>query len=139
MGHARSKGHVTSLTRIARGLSLRCPACGSRGLVVGWLRLAAQCRECGQRPDRGEPDHFLGGYVLNLAIAEGVAAALWATLLVVTWPDPSWALMQWLGAALVVVMPVALYPFTRLVFLAVDLNVQPSRPGDFGEGDPTYK
>jgi hypothetical protein len=124
---------------------------GADGATLPTQRLAAQfaVRTLSSAPwqtlehlrqsGRGEPDHFLGGYVVNLGVAEFLAAALWATLLVATWPDPSWAVMQWLGAALVVVMPVALYPFTRLVFLAVDLNFQPARPGDFGEEDPTCK
>ncbi len=67
------------------------------------------------------------------------AALLWGVLLVATWPDPSWALMQWSAAILMVVRPLALYPFTRLVFLAVDLTAQPRQPGDCGAGDPTYK
>ena len=108
-------------------------------MVRGWLRLADRCPSCGLRPDRGEPDHFLGGYVVNLGVAEFLAAALWAAWLGAAWPDPSWALLQWSAAVLVVVMPVAIYPFTRLVFLAIDLNFQPTRPGDFGEGDPTDK
>lgn len=124
---------------MARALRLRCPACGSRGLLSGWLRLTDHCPGCNLRPDRGEPDHFVGGYLVNLGVAEFVAAALWATLLIATWPDPSWELMQWSAAVLVVVMPVALYPFTRLVFLAIDLTFQPTRPGDFGKEDPTYK
>jgi uncharacterized protein (DUF983 family) len=127
------------LTRIGRALRLRCPACGARGILANWLRLAARCPHCAFRPDRGEPDHFLGGYVVNLGIAEAVAAVLWVVLLAVSWPNPSWALMQWTAAVLVVVMPALLYPFTRLFFLAVDLIAQPHRPGDFGNEDPTYK
>jgi uncharacterized protein (DUF983 family) len=126
-------------TRVVRALRLQCPACGARGIVAHWLRLADRCPACGLHPDRGEPDHFLGGYVVNLGIAEAVAAALWVALLVLTWPDPSWTLMQWSAAVLVVATPIALYPFTRLVFLALDLSAQPHRPGDFGDGDPTYK
>ncbi|MHB1094631.1 MAG: DUF983 domain-containing protein [Gemmatimonadaceae bacterium] len=126
-------------TRMRRALQLRCPACGARGMLARWLRLADRCPQCGLRLDRGEPDHFLGGYVVNLGIAEAVAAILWVILLTVTWPDPSWELMQWAAAVLVVLMPVLLYPFTRLFFLAVDLIAQPHRPGDFGAEDPTYK
>lgn len=129
----------TPTQRLRRALALRCPACGARGIVHGWLRLAERCPDCALRPDRGEPDHFLGGYVVNLGVAETIAATLWALLLALTWPDPSWALMQWSAAVLVVAAPVALYPFTRLVFLAIDLSAQPRRPGDFGDGDPTYK
>lgn len=134
-----SASTTTLPTRLARALRLRCPACGGRGLLAHWLRLKQHCPTCGLRPDRGEPDHFLGGYVINLAIAESVAAVLWVALLAATWPDPSWALMQWSAAALMVAMPVALYPVTRLLFLALDLTLQPRRPGDFGEGDPTYR
>lgn len=107
--------------------------------MAHWPRLADRCAACGLRPDRGEPDHFLGGYVVNLGIAEAVAALLWIVLLVATWPDPSWTLMQWSAAVLVIAMPIVLYPFTRLLFLALDLSAQPQRPGDFGDGDPTYK
>ncbi|MBI5600402.1 MAG: DUF983 domain-containing protein [Gemmatimonadetes bacterium] len=126
-------------SRLTRALRLRCPSCGARGIVAGWLRLAARCPHCAFRPDRGEPDHFLGGYVVSLGIAEGVAAILWVVLLTVTWPNPPWVLMQWAAAVLVVVTPVLLYPFTRLLFLAVDLIAQPHRPGDFGSEDPTFK
>jgi len=108
-------------------------------MLARWLRLADRCPQCELRLDRGEPDHFLGGYVVNLGIAEAVAALLWVILLTVTWPDPSWELMQWAAAVLVVLMPLLLYPFTRLFFLAVDLIAQPHRPGDFGNEDPTYK
>jgi uncharacterized protein (DUF983 family) len=118
---------------------LRCPSCGARGILTHWLRLSERCPACGLRPDRGEADHFLGGYVINLGIAEALAAALWVLLLTATWPEPSWALMQWSAAVLVIGMPLALYPFTRLVFLAIDLTVQPRRPGDFGDGDPTFR
>jgi uncharacterized protein (DUF983 family) len=134
-----SASPVTTFTRIRRALRLRCPACGARGVMVNWLRLADRCPACGLRPDRGEPDHFLGGYVINLAIAESVAAVLWVALLVATWPDPPWDLMQWAAAFLVIATPAALYPFTRLVFLALDLSAQPQRPGDHDTGDPTYK
>ena len=106
-------------------------------MLARWLRLADRCPQCGLRLDRGEPDHFLGGYVVNLGIAEAVAAILWVILLTVTWPDPSWELMQWAAAVLVVLMPLLLYPFTRLFFLAVDLSAQPHRPGDFGKAAPT--
>ncbi len=130
---------IAPATHIVRALRLRCPACGAPGILSHWLRLAERCPACGLHPDRGESDHFLGGYVLNLGIAEAVAACVWGVLLALTWPNPSWTLMQWSAAVLVVAMPIVMYPFTRLVFLAVDLIAQPQRPGDHGTGDPMYK
>lgn len=130
---------TSAAARIRSALRLRCPACGERGVLRSWITLASVCPHCGLRPDRGEPDHFLGGYVINLGIAEAVAAVLWVLLLWWRWPSPNWDVMQWAAAALVVLTPIALYPFTRLLFLAIDLTAQPRRPGDFGEDDPTYK
>lgn len=108
-------------------------------MLRDWLHLVSQCPSCGLRPDRGEPDHFLGGYVLNLGIAEAMAALTWLILLLWQWPNPNWELLQWGAAALMIALPFAIYPFTRLIFLATDLGFQPRRPGDFGDGDPTYK
>jgi uncharacterized protein (DUF983 family) len=121
----------SALTRLRRAVHLRCPACGSRGILRHWLRLADCCPSCGLRPDRGEADHFLGGYVISLGIAESVAVLLWLILLAMSWPSPSWAVMEWSAALLVVLTPLALYPITRLLFLALDLAAQPTRPGDF--------
>lgn len=129
----------SAITRLLRAFHLRCPDCGARGILAHWLKLAERCPSCGLRPDRGEPDHFLGAYVISLGIAESVAVLLWLALLAVSWPDPSWTLMQWSAAALVILTPIALYPITRLLFLAIDLIAQPRRPGDFGEGDPRFK
>ena len=139
MDDARSKQVVAPHTRIGRALRLHCPACDGRGVIHGWLRLATQCPACGLRLDRGEPDHFVGGYLINLVIAETVAAVLWVTLLVWQWPEPDWDVLQWSAAALMVALPLAIYPFTRPLFLAVDMIVQPTRPGDYGGEDPTFK
>ncbi|MBM3906586.1 MAG: DUF983 domain-containing protein [Gemmatimonadetes bacterium] len=130
---------TSGITRLLRAFHLRCPACGARGILAHWLQLAPRCPSCGLRPDRGEPDHFLGAYVISLGAAETVAVLLWLVLLALSWPDPSWTFMQWSAAALVVLTPVALYPFTRLLFLAIDLTAQPRRPGDFGDDEDVYR
>src|SRR5690606_4809067 len=53
----------TRLARLCgRALKLRCPQCGGRGLLKTWLRLREHCPTCGLKLDRGETDHFIGGY-----------------------------------------------------------------------------
>jgi hypothetical protein len=44
--------------------------------------------------------------------------------ILVTWPNPPWTLLQYGGAILMVLTPIVLYPFTKTVFLAVDLAVR---------------
>ena len=137
MDQARPSDTVAPRTRLARALRLRCPGCGGPGVIHGWLKLAPRCPACGLRPDRGEPDHFVGGYLVNLGIAETVAAVLWAALFIWEWPTPNWDLLQWLAAGLMVALPLVIYPYTRLLFLATDMIFQPKRPGDYGDGTPT--
>jgi hypothetical protein len=46
-------------------------------------------------------------------------------VLVVTWPDPPWALLQYGGIALMVLVPFLFYPFSKTLFLAFDLIFRP--------------
>ena len=123
-GTRTGKGRRTpGLVRgVARALTLRCPACGAGGLVRRWVRIRASCPRCGLRTDRGEHDHFLGAMAVNLVAAELTLAVLLAAAMAAAWPDPPWRLLTWGGAALAVLLPVAFYPFAKLVWLALDLR-----------------
>lgn len=126
----------------ARGLTLRCPHCGAKGLLDSWLRLRPKCRECGLRTDRGEEDFFLGGMMWNIVFSEGALLVAALALGIATWPDVPWTLMQWGGIALMAVAPFVLYPFSLTVWLASDILIRPvteeemawhraSAPGEF--------
>lgn len=115
--------------QIGRALRLRCPRCGARGLVRRWLSVAERCPGCGLRLDRGEGDHFLGAMALNLVAAELLAIGALAGAMAVTWPEPPWGLLTWGGAALAAVAPVALYPVSKLVWLAVDRLLREEEAG----------
>lgn len=119
-------------TLLGRAVRLRCPACGARGIVRHWLQLHATCPACGQPVDRPEPGYSLGAMLLNLVAAELLLASLVLLLIVTTWPAVPWRALLYGGVVLVVLAPVALYPVTRLVWLAIDLALQP----DFGEPEP---
>lgn len=119
---------------VLRALTLRCPACGARGLVRRWVHVRTTCPSCGLRTDRGEHDHFLGAMALNLVVAELTLAAVLGGVMAAAWPDPPWTLLTWGGAALAVALPVAFYPFAKLVWLAVDLRFRPGEPGEGESG-----
>lgn len=114
----------TSLA-LGHALRLRCPACGTRGIVDGWLGDPRTCPGCGLRGDRGEEDYFLGPLLLNLVITELAAAGLVAVAVVLTWPDPPWDAVLWGGVVLAVILPAAGLPFSRLLWLAADLHLRP--------------
>lgn len=111
---------------IWRALSLRCPSCGAYGLFRHWVRLKPRCPSCGAATDRGAPGHFVGAYLVNLILAELLFAVGFVTWMLVTWPDPPWDRMEWVGVLAMLTAPVFLYPITRTVWLAVDLILDPA-------------
>ena len=127
----RFQGFRRTAVLFARGLTLRCPNCGARGMLASWFKLAPACPRCRLRPDRGESDYFLGGMVFNIALAEGVFVLGLVVTLMVTWPRVPWSLLQYGAPAAMVLAPIILYPFSRLVWLAFDLALRPATPNDF--------
>jgi len=109
-----------------RAFRRRCPNCGHGGIFLSYFRLRSACLECGLRFDRGEPGYQVGAYMFNLIAAELVFAAILVSVLLSTWPDPPWALLTYGGAALMVPLPVVLYPFATTLFRAFDLVLRPA-------------
>ena len=124
------QGFRRTAALFARALTLRCPNCGARGIVASWFKLAAACPRCRLRPERGESDYFLGGMMFNLVLAEGVFVTALIITLLVTWPRVPWSLLQFGAPAAMVLAPIVLYPFSRLIWLAFDLMLRPVVPND---------
>jgi uncharacterized protein (DUF983 family) len=126
----RFQGFSRAAGMFARALTLRCPNCGGRGILSSWFKLAPACARCRLRPERGESDYFLGGMMFNIALAEGVFVILLIGTLAVTWPRVPWSLLQYGAPMAMVLAPIVLYPFSRLVWLAFDLMLRPVVPND---------
>jgi uncharacterized protein (DUF983 family) len=116
--------------RVVRALTLRCPECGSRGLFKSWLLLQARCPQCRLKLDRGNPDHFVGAYLVNLIIAELLFAAILGIWVVAVWPDVPRDGIQTVAVLAMIASPLVTYPFTRTVWLAADLIFDPAKPAD---------
>lgn len=111
-------------TILARALRRRCPSCGAPGIFTGWARLQHECPSCGVVLQRREDGYTLGGLWLNLLFAELVTATIFISTLVATWPDPPWRLLRVGLPALALITPVLFYPFSKTLFLALDLSVR---------------
>jgi hypothetical protein len=75
--------------------------------------------------DRPEEGYYLGALLLNLVAAELALAAAALAVILATWPDVPWSALMYGGAVLMVAAPMLLYPFAKLIWLAVDLRIQP--------------
>src|SRR5262245_28975332 len=101
----------------SRACRLRCPVCGGGPVLLSSFTVAPSCPACGLHSDRDEPGYWIGSYTVNLFVTEGVFAAAFVGGAVVTWPTVPWALLGVICTALTVVTPVAVFPFTKLLYL----------------------
>ena len=97
------------------------------------------CPDCGLHLERSEQGYIVGAYMFNLIAAELVFGAIFVAVLLATWPDPPWTLLQVGGGILMLAMPLLFYPFSKTLFLAFDLLFRPrgyelvdSAPSDSG-------
>lgn len=126
-----------AMAMIMRALTLRCPHCGSGGVLASWFRLNDRCPRCRLHLHREEGDYFLGAYMIMLIAMEAVFAIGFLLALIVTWPTPPWEAIQWVGLVLLVAGILLAYPFAKTLFLAIDLIFRPVAPSELGwyEGD----
>ncbi len=114
-----------------RALALRCPRCGGRSILKDWLHLRAECPTCALALERGETeDYWYGGFMFNIIAAELLSMGTVVVIIVATFPDVPWTVLEFLAPALAVAAPVLAFPFTRCLWLAWDLSFRPTEPGD---------
>lgn len=111
---------------LRRGLTKRCPRCGGGHLYDGWFRMKDRCPTCGLLFER-EPGFFVGAYVINFAITEGLLLALVMGFVFWKNANPDAGVGGPVVAAIVigVVAPIAFYPFSRTIWSAIDIGMTP--------------
>jgi uncharacterized protein (DUF983 family) len=131
---AKAPGMTTRVVAamLWRALILRCPHCGSTGILANWFHLKERCPRCRLHLEREEDDYFLGAYMIALMFMEGLFAFAFLIVLVVTWPNPPWDVIQWGGAVLLFVGIIAAYPFAKTIWLAIDLVFRPVSSKELG-------
>ncbi|MBX6362643.1 MAG: DUF983 domain-containing protein [Gemmatimonadetes bacterium] len=119
---------------LLRAGRLRCPNCGRGQIFITWLKLRYRCPACDLLLERGESDYFIGAYLLNLIIAELIVVALMVVLVLATWPAVPWTAVTWGIALLTIPAATLTYPYSRSLWLAIDLIFRPPEESDFSPG-----
>ncbi|HEU5218901.1 MAG TPA: hypothetical protein VFU23_09590 [Gemmatimonadales bacterium] len=117
-------------TLFARALRLRCPICAGHPVLLSWFTVAPSCPGCGFHLDRDEPGYWIGSYTVNLFLTEGAFAVVFVGGMFVTWPGVPWTALGILCAAVAVLTPIVIFPWTKLLYLAIDLVFRPVDPDD---------
>jgi uncharacterized protein (DUF983 family) len=110
---------------IRRAVLLRCPNCASRRTFVRrWLGRHDRCRTCGIEWRR-EDGFELGAITVNIIATFIVLTAAMTVGFIATAPDIPVLPFVLSLSAIAIGMPVAIFPFTNLLWLAVDLAAHP--------------
>lgn len=116
-------------TMLWRGLTLRCPRCGGRRVFKHPFKLKDRCPRCELLFAR-EEGFWLGAYVINFGVGEGLVGVLLMVFLFVKINSDSVPLAPWLiaGVVLAIVLPIVFFPFSRTIWAAFDLAMNRDRP-----------
>jgi uncharacterized protein (DUF983 family) len=117
-------------TILMRGVFKKCPRCGQGHLFRRWLQMPATCPRCGLRFER-EEGAFLGSLTINYAVTGVVFFALLIGWMVIGGSDHiAWAPLILASLGVIVVVPLAFYPFAKTIWAAIDYLMY--------RGDPTH-
>jgi uncharacterized protein (DUF983 family) len=120
-------------TALLRGLARRCPRCGQGKLFRRWFNFPKKCPRCGLRFER-EEGAFLGSLTINYGVTGLAFFALLIGWMVATGGRGRLAPLILASIAVVIVVPLILYPFAKMVWAALDYLIFRSDPGYSEQG-----
>lgn len=120
---------------VLRGLTKRCPLCGSRGIFTSFFHQADRCPRCNFPTTRVE-DQWIGSFGINILVSFTLLVATIAIGFAVTYPDPPVGILLVVAVAVAAVFPIWFFPISRSLWSAIDLAMRPPDPDD--DIDPRY-
>ncbi len=115
---------LSASTVLKRGLLKRCAVCGEGNQFRAWLRMRPSCRRCGYRFHRA-PGQWLGSWFLNVIVAQTVVVLVLVTVAALSWPHTSASVLISATLLSAIVTPVLFFPFSRTIWIAIDLVMKP--------------
>ena len=114
---------------VLRGLLRRCPRCAASGIFDGYFRLASRCPRCGFRFER-EEGYWTGAMIVNIAACEVWFAVLFVAVVIATVPEIPWGPLLVVAAVTNGVLPVVFYPFSKTIWMALEVYYHPDPADD---------
>lgn len=109
---------------LARGATMRCPACGSRGLFRRWVEIVDDCPHCGLHFERIE-GHWIGALGINTIVSFGAILVCLVVGLIITLPDGPIVPLIIVTVAVAVIVPLAFFPVSRTLWTGIDIAMRP--------------
>ena len=127
---------LTTGRMLWRGITKRCPVCGSGGLFTRWFTIVDNCPRCGFRLERIE-GHWIGALGMNTVVSFGAVLVAVVVAFVVTYNSDDSAVAAVAAiVAVAIIVPLAFYPVSKTLWSAIDLAMRPLEPDD--DVDPRW-
>ena len=111
-----------------RTLKWRCPHCG-KGRVLRWSgAVLPRCSVCNFRFERSDESYFSGSVFFGLLLGEFIFALSLLVVIVSMWPKVPWDMLTPVMTVGMIIVMVLMIPFSKLVWLGVDVAVRPVQP-----------
>lgn len=119
-----------ALLLAARALRLRCPHCGQGRVLKGFNEVQDHCAACGFRFTRSDDNYFSGAMFFGMLIGETLAVVIIGAGIWISYPDVPWGWLQYGIPVLLLAVMIALFPLSRVVWLAIDVMMRPVQPSE---------
>jgi hypothetical protein len=96
-------------------------------LFPRWVTMLAHSPRCGHRFER-DPGYWLGAVIVNTAVTFVLLIAMGLGMILATWPNVPWTTVLIVTLVLNGLFPLFFYPFSRTIWVALDLAVRPLEP-----------
>lgn len=116
---------------LLRGLRRHCPRCGQSGVFESWMEMIEACPRCGLIYEQ-EEGYWVGALTINTVVTLFGFGFVILFLAIATWPNTPVPLLVTVGVIAGILFPIFFYPFSKTLWVALDLmafNPQRMRPG----------
>lgn len=118
---------------LGRGVSLRCPRCGSAPLFRGPFSMYPECLSCDLRFER-EPGYFVGAIYINYAVTAVTAIVGYFALDYFIGLPLVQQLILW--SAFAIFFPLFFFRYSRSLWLSLEYILNPEHPRGEQVGGP---
>ena len=91
--------------------------------------MVERCPSCGHGFERAQ-GFWLGSIMINSAFTFGLFLLVFVGGMVATWPDTPWTALLVGTLLLNTVFPVAFHPFSRTIWVGLEMAFHPLEPGE---------
>ena len=116
-----------------RGCMKRCPVCGQRHLFRHWFTMLERCPKCDLKFERIE-GHWTGDLGINTIVSFGALLIVLLVGFLAFWPTPPIVVIIIAAVVAAGLLPLAFFPFSKTIWLALDLMMRPLDPGEVRPG-----